>query len=337
MKPTIKLKILDWWHIGGGDKEKIFRENFFVKFLSKKYELIQSQDPDYVLCSVFGNQHKQYNHCIKILFVGENVVPDFNSYDYAISFFPLEFRDRHLSYPLPFIYERTKLAESKHLLTSKEALLNRKFCSFVVSNNFAAHPIRGQFFDALNAKKPVASGGAYKNNVGGAVQDKQAFISSFKFNIAFENSSSMGYCTEKLIDAFAAKTVPIYWGDPLVKEWVNPKAMINLSDFKSIDEAIEYILYIDSRPDLYLEMLEEKAFLIDNIVEVYEKRLENFLDCIFSQPLTEAPRIMQDYQLMQSIKGGGDTQTHHRCHISSLFSLIQKVKRKFINLFFNPA
>ena len=37
-----------------------------------------------------------------------------------------------------------------------------------------------------------------------------------KFVLAFENSSSPGYCTEKLFHAKVAGAIPIYWGDPLV-------------------------------------------------------------------------------------------------------------------------
>ena len=64
--------------------------------------------------------------------------------------------------------------------------------------------------------KHIDSGGKYKNNIGAPVADKLAFLSEGKFNIAFENSSANGYTTEKLIEAFAAGTIPLYWGDESV-------------------------------------------------------------------------------------------------------------------------
>ncbi len=60
-----------------------------------------------------------------------------------------------------------------------------------------------------------------------------------------KNSSHPGYYTEKLIEGFAAKTVPIYWGDPHIEEIFNPNAFINLSDCESIDEMIEKVKAVD--------------------------------------------------------------------------------------------
>lgn len=71
-------------------------------------------------------------------------------------------------------------------------------------------------FEALKKYKKVNSGGRYLNNIGRAVVDKIQFESRHKFSICFENSSYPGYTTEKIIEAFAAKTIPIYWGNPCV-------------------------------------------------------------------------------------------------------------------------
>ena len=54
------------------------------------------------------------------------------------------------------------------------------------------------------------------NNIGGAVSDKFAFQQKHKFSIAFENTSYCGYCTEKIVEAFVAGTIPIYWE---IQEW----------------------------------------------------------------------------------------------------------------------
>lgn len=275
----------DWWNHD-------FYGNYFIKFLSRKYNIIQSEEPDYLLCSLFGEEHFQYD-CIKIFFTGEDVIPDFNLYDYALGFCDLTFADRYLRFPLPFLYTHKQqpiiqLVQSKHQNITYD-LSKREFCSFVVSNKYA-HPIREKFFDALSAYKFVASGGRFKNNIGRIIADKHTFISSYKFNIAFENTSSPHYCTEKLIQAFCAKTIPIYWGDSEIDQWINPKALINLSNFSSMDEAIQYILYLDSNPQAYLKVLQEKAFLIDDLQQTYEQKLEKFFDHIFTQPISKASR-----------------------------------------------
>jgi len=53
------------------------------------------------------------------------------------------------------------------------------------------------------------------NNTEGAVIARGAhynLISRYRFALTFENESAPGYCTEKIADAFAARTVPIYQG-----------------------------------------------------------------------------------------------------------------------------
>lgn len=284
MKPTIRLKVVDWFSGNAG-------ENYFTRFLAKRYNIAYSWDPDYILCSIFGNAHRDYD-CIKIVFLGENMVPDFNAYDYALSFQDITFDDRYLRFPLPLLYDSLmELAQKKHLLSNEDALLKRDFCSFVVSNKNAR--FRKDFFEALSKHRFVASGGRFKNNIGdigSSVACKLNFIKNYKFNLACENASSPYYSTEKLFQAFAAQTIPIYWGDPRIKDWVNPKAMINLSDFSSFQEAIDYILYVDSNPSVYLEMLHQKVFLQEDIQGFYEKKLDAFFANIFSQEINQAKR-----------------------------------------------
>ena len=72
------------------------------------------------------------------------------------------------------------------------------------------------------------------NNVGSPVADKYAFESEYKFSIAFENASYSGYTSEKILEAFAAGTVPIYWGDPDIAKVYNSKAFINLNEGKTL-------------------------------------------------------------------------------------------------------
>lgn len=306
MKPIIKLKVVDWFPEDG--------ENYFTRFLSKRYEIVHSWDPDYILCSIFGQKHHDYD-CIKILFLGENIVPDFNAYDYALSFQDISFDDRYLRFPLPLIYDPLmKIAEKKHHLSDEEALLKRDFCSFVVTNGGAR--TRREFFKALSKRRFVASGGRFENNVGdigASTTCKHNFIQKYKFNLACENASSPYYSTEKLFQAFAAQTIPIYWGDSRIKDWVNPKAMINLSDFSSFQEAIDYILYVDSNPSVYLEMLQEKVFLQEDIQGFYEKKLDAFFENIFSQEIKKARR-RQERIIVDSntdSRGGGQMETCH--------------------------
>jgi len=58
------------------------------------------------------------------------------------------------------------------------------------------------------------------------------------YHIAIENSQNKGYFTEKIIDAFITKTIPIYWGCPNINEFFNMDGVIT---FNNEHEAIEII------------------------------------------------------------------------------------------------
>lgn len=306
----VKIDVVDWL----GE----FEDNFFIQFLSKKYQIVRSSKPDYLLCSVFGKEYRKYSDCVKIFFTGENVVPDFNEYDYAMGFHHIDFEDRYLRFPLFLLYTNAlNLAKNKHIFSEREMdnLFKRDFCSFVVSNSFGDR-IRENFFKKLFKHKHIASGGRFMNNIGSCVKNKHDFISQYKFNIAFENYSQSGYCTEKLIEAFAARTIPIYWGDPNFSEqskikgkneevisFINKKAFIDVSDFSSLSEAIDFILEVNQNKQKYEEILKEKAFLIDDVEDFYMQKLESFFDNIFSTDVHKCmrrPKLQSYWYLRRS-------------------------------------
>lgn len=233
----IKLRVVDWWE---KDNEENFYKNPFVKLLSKNYKPIYSHNPDFVICSCFGWEALKYP-CARIFYTGENLRTDWNVMDYGIDFDTMDFGDRHLHYPLWAMYWDKNAVLNKHIVSDEDLAMKNKFASFMATNaapSFAS--MRDSFFDALCAYKRVDSGGRHKNNLGFIVGDrygdywasKHEWLKGYKFNIAFENSSYPGYLTEKLFDAFAARCVPIYWGDTSLKDngggesrWYKPQSV----------------------------------------------------------------------------------------------------------------
>lgn len=292
---TINIAFVDFW------EQWDENNNFIIEHLQKYYNVQLSDKPDYVFYSNFGGQiqHFKYNNCIKIFYTPENLCPDFNLADYAISFEHLDFGDRHLRYPNYMTKQSYKNAweamKVKHLIEERQAI-NRKFCSFVFSNG-NADKIRDTFFEKLSQYKRVDSGGKHKNNIGNpkGVSDKRKFDSEHKFSITFENTSHPGYLTEKLVEGFAASVIPIYWGDPQVGQMFNKKSFININDFSSIDEAIDFIIKVDNDDQLYMKMLHEQALNDDTIWELYEQRLDSFLLNIFEQPHVQAFRRNREF------------------------------------------
>ena len=135
-----------------------------------------------------------------------------------------------------------------------------KFCNFMYS-----HPAetRDAFFHLLSQYKHVDSIGAHLNNAGSkstrSVDDWYSLSielkRNYKFSIAMENASYSGYNTEKVVSSFRAHTVPIYWGDPDIAEWINPKAFVNCHDYSSFEEVIERVKEIDNNDELWLDMV----------------------------------------------------------------------------------
>ena len=124
------------------------------------------------------------------------------------------------------------------------------------------------------------------NNIGKpkGIKNKLLFQSHCKFSIACENSKHLGYTTEKIVDAFAACTIPIYWGDPAINRVFNKKAFINIDDFNTWDDLIAYIRYIDENEDVYLEFLRQPAIINEKyLCEHMLCQFDTFLLNIFNQ------------------------------------------------------
>lgn len=285
MTRKIKIKFVDFW----ADFED--NNNFILNILRQYYICELSDTPDYLFFSTFGNSHLYYK-CVKIMYIGENIFPDFNVCDYAMAFDWLEFGDRYLRLPIYLIRDNFKDFKIINEINYND-VLNRKFCSIVVSNIKHANPIRELFFKKLSTYKKIDSGGRVWNNVGGPVEDKHLFISQYKFNIAFENSSALGYTTEKIMDAMIANCIPIYWGDPCVDKNFNSDSFVNISNFSNIDDAIDYIVELDRNDDKYIAMLSKPKI---NDVEIlnWEKNLSLFLINIIEKPLSQA-KYITDY------------------------------------------
>lgn len=285
----IKIAFCDFW--------EGFEPNSFlpVKILKSicDFQISKVQDADYLMFSIFGHQNLYASdNCIKIFYTGENIIPDFNLCDYGISFSYLHFGDRHFRFPLYYCYDNiNEKMESKHRGNIEDILKTKKeFCSITVSNE-DRHPMFKTLFKELQKYKKVDSGGKWNNNIGGAVDNKFDFDLTHKFSIVCENSPAPGYTTEKIVQAFAAGCIPIYWGDPEICKVFNSNAFINIADYRSIDEVVETVKKIDNDDNMYVQMLNTPAYLShESNYSVQTERLKDFLQHIFLQDKTKAQR-----------------------------------------------
>lgn len=292
---TIRIKICEF-----DRDDKILKNHFIYKILEKYYNVELSGNPDYLFFNESSYEHLKYD-CIKIFYTGENISPNFNLCDYAIGFDYMTFMDRYYRFPLYLALSSceedwaldlgTNIDITKMGTFSKEDLAKKTdFCSFVYSN-YLADDNRKNIFTKLSDYKKINAAGSYLNNTDGKkIKNKLEYEMKHKFSIAFENSSRAGYTTEKLHGALAAKTIPIYWGNPEIALEFNEKRFINCHNFSNFNQVVERVKEIDNDDDLYLSIINEPVTTPSyNFMEV-KHGFDNFLRNIFDQPIEKASR-----------------------------------------------
>jgi hypothetical protein len=77
-------------------------------------------------------------------------------------------------------------------------------------------------------------------------------IARYKFTLAFENSLSKDYVSEKIFDPLIAGSVPVYKGAPNIVDFVPADhCFINVDDFRGPRELADYLRMLDDDPVKY--------------------------------------------------------------------------------------
>ena len=289
---TIRINFLGFWDDFNPD------DYTFFQIMKEHYNVEICDDADYLICSIWGTMYDYCNYPqVRILFSGENYIPDFNLVDYAISHYPITFLDRHFYLPgcidTYHHYEKLEKAERKY---TKDFLKTKEYFANFIAGHESENNIRGDFFKLLSKYKRIESVGSYLNNMpDGAIVDfknnsKTDFQRKCKFTLCFESTKHEGFVTEKITDAFYADTIPVYYGSDTVTEIFNKNAFINCSDYNSFDEVVDRIIELDQNDDLYLTMMNEPVFAEDFSPSALIAEEEKFVCHIFDQPLEKAYR-----------------------------------------------
>jgi Glycosyltransferase family 10 (fucosyltransferase) C-term len=98
--------------------------------------------------------------------------------------------------------------------------------------------------------------------------DNSVLFRRYRFALVMENSAREGYVTEKLVNAFVAGAVPIYFGTTEVFSLFNPRAFVfyNVSDPQP---AIERIAHLEANRTAYLSMRREPIMAPGAIARYY--------------------------------------------------------------------
>jgi len=108
------------------------------------------------------------------------------------------------------------------------------------------------------------------DSVEDAAKAKEYIFGDSMFGIVIENTSHRGYFTEKIMDCFALKTLPIYWGCSNITDFFDERGIIkfnNADDFIYIVNNLDKEYYIK-----HLDAIENNFKKITEYVD-YEVRI----------------------------------------------------------------
>lgn len=327
---AMKIKFTDFEY-GSGPKG-----NFLYGFLKKRYDVELSENPDFLIYSIWGKEHCKYN-CVKIFYTGEPVTPNFNECDYAIGFDDIIFDDRYMRLPL-FAMQITREIQNREKFR-ETVLKDKRFCNFVYNNETVGRGalLRKEFCKKLMEYKEIDCPGSVLHNMESEIlssrfhrmwyQSKIDFIKKYKFTIAFENSFVDGYTTEKLIQPLMAGSIPIYFGNQKVAKDFNTKSFINAADYGNDFMAVmERVREIDSDDRKAMDMI-LCAPMINDYWFDWEKRLEAFFDHILKKGVVSFEKPGMENTSDRT--GEGETW-NFRIYGSAVLEELKKYEKKYI-------
>ena len=262
-----KICVVNFWD-GAFDGD--FFDFFFRSCLGDIEYTNNPHSADLIVTSVFGNVGTNPNKTIA--FIGENVRPSFTNYSYSLSFDWDSYGGRNHRLPLWYArlawdgFEQKPRRDNMHnhgyeqLIPIKQLTQPRKldvsskdkFCALIANN---PEGLRINLYNSISKYKQVDGYGNMFNNP--LRKSKFAVLPEYKFCLCPENSVYDGYVTEKLIDAYAGLTVPIYSGTMSVDCDFNERAFLNYMNTKNMDWLVDTVKVFDGSIDHYQYMYEQ--------------------------------------------------------------------------------
>ena len=337
---TIKIDFCGFW--SSFNK----KENAFTKILSKYFIVEVCDKPDFVICSNRGKpfEYMRYD-CIRIMFMGENMSPDFTVFDYCIGFDYIEFGDRYFRLPFafyndngrPWIPDRLSEEDARSILNAK-----KYFCNFIYGHE-SSHGMRERLFRELSEYRQVISPGSYLNNVHPSSdegkkgrrctwKEKAQYLRDSKFTIAGDSIVYPGFVTEKIVQPFEMHSIPIYFGNPIIDRDFNPKAFVWCRNVSDVKRTVETVMYLDTHDEEYIQMLMQPPLAEKNDLSDVYSSFEAFLVNIFAQEKELAGRRIRYFSAENHERYLYEYEERYRKTPSAIRDLKEKansVKEKF--------
>ncbi len=222
----------------------------------------------------------------KIWFTGENIRPPLHlDFDAYLSFESESVDTRNIYFPLwvlnidwfnkKGIHGFVGVTPTQNELLNprsvdKDGLKNRKFCASFIGNP------ENMRLGAITALGAIAKVDLFGRISGIHIKNKIEILDKYKFILAFENSNTPGYVTEKLLEAQLTGAIPIYWGLD-TEGYFNENAFINFSNFRNFEALTSHIEVLSDDSNRISEILSQpilnKPFPIQDVVRKLSKAL----------------------------------------------------------------
>ena len=274
----------------GSEGKGIWGRRIIDKLISqinrgKEIQYHNSSDCNFIVKSHFTKDEPEWNNNPKpyLLWSGESY--NVNIPKNAYKFLHLSTTFMPNSIYIPYVLDSPYLYKKRHL--NKNRPFEIAYCS---SNPiYLREKLYNKFVEkyGINENKCHALGkcygGKYTNThkiVNGTWESADLIeeYKNYKFAFAIENKKVKGYVTEKIMNAFHAGCIPIYWGSENINDLFNPEAFINLSNFDSIDDCVDFVSKLSEEEIINMQnkpIYNEKSELINLLNDDYNTTYEN--------------------------------------------------------------
>ena len=292
----ITLAYINFWK--DPDNDTYFTD--FINYNIGEVQLVNyNTNPDILITTVFDNINiiKNISAKCKLFYYGENLnrYPPYNNeqllidtFDLIVGFKYTNIEKKQIRFPLWLMYYKFYNYIPKHNLIDyiehkyKE---NKNKTKTLFATLVARHDREGQrtkicneiekqiYTTTVATTTKIIYPGLFRNNIGPnnnigpTVKNKINYISQGIYNICPENSAFEGYFTEKILQAFEAGTIPLYWAIDLPEKGlinVNKYCFCNVNNTNELEVQINKAL---TSPEYYLEgniFTEEAPSIISN-------------------------------------------------------------------------
>lgn len=153
--------------------------------------------------------------------------------------------------------------------------------SYIMSNKSFApgHKLRNVIWNTYGNLNNINGFNFKRFKTPPRIQSKNILFENAKYHIVVENTSKKNWITEKLIDCFATKTIPIYWGCPNVGEFFNQKGILQFTNMEELGNILNTIssTYYDDMKEVIEENFEKSKEYYD-----FHKRVEKEINDIIN-------------------------------------------------------